>query len=119
MTCVDILIVGAGPYGTAVMGELSRCSLPPDRSSLSILVVEKAEISGPGTPFSREQTTPDHIANIAGGCTQITQTYIPVSERSDFLEWLRGLSVARRVRLGLEEHEVVRACCSSIVTIAL
>lgn len=50
-------------------------------------------------------TIPDHIVNIAGGCTQITATYIPMSEQSDFIIWLESLTKEYRTSKGLQDYE--------------
>lgn len=101
----DVAIVGVGAYGTAVLGQISLNKIPKEQRRFRILVVERREELGPGMPYSKRSTIPDHIVNIAGGCTQITATYIPVSEKSDFLLWLRSLTPERRVSMGVEEHE--------------
>ena len=101
----DIAIVGAGAYGTSVLGQISLHLIPKGKGPFRILVVESSQDLGPGMPYSRCMTIPDHIVNIAGGCTQITSTYIPFPEKSDFLLWLRSLSPEYRVSLGIEESE--------------
>ena len=101
----DIAIVGAGAYGTSVLGQISLHTIPKGQASFHILLAESSQELGPGMPYSKHMTIPDHIVNIAGGCTQVTATYIPVSERSDFLAWLRSLSPENRVSLGIEETE--------------
>lgn len=101
----DVGVVGAGAYGTAVLGQLSLRKIPKEQHTLRILVVERSTDLGPGMPYSKYMTIPEHIVNIAGGCTQITATYIPYSERSDFLVWLRSLSPEYRVSLGIESSE--------------
>ena len=101
----DIAIVGAGAYGTSVLGQISLHLIPKGNGPFHILVVESTEHLGPGMPYSRYMTIPDHIVNIAGGCTQITTTYIPFPEKSDFLLWLRSLPAEYRVSLGIEESE--------------
>ena len=101
----DIAIVGAGAYGTSVLGQISLHLIPKGKGPFRILVVESSQDLGPGMPYSRCMTIPDHIVNIAGGCTQITSTYIPIPEKSDFLLWLRSLSPEYRVSLGIEESE--------------
>ena len=100
---VDIVIVGAGAYGTAVLGQLAMNTLPAKLRH--IMIIERSKICGPGMPYSEDNTIPDHIVNIAGGCTQITATYIPISEQSDFLQWLRGLSPEERKKLNVESEE--------------
>ena len=75
----DITIVGAGAFGTAVLGQLNV--LVKTAKSFRILVVERTKEFGSGLPYSKEMNISDYIMNIAGGCTQITATYIPVSER--------------------------------------
>ncbi|XP_028414835.1 uncharacterized protein LOC114537917 [Dendronephthya gigantea] len=99
----DITIVGAGAFGTAVLGQLSL--LVKAAGSFRILVVEGMEEFGPGLPYSKEMTIPDHIVNIAAGCTQITATYIPVSERSDFIAWLQSLTQECRASIGVPESK--------------
>ena len=101
----DITIVGAGAYGTAVLGQIVLNKVPDGRRHFSILVLERSEDLGPGMPYSKHMTIPDHIVNIAGGCTQITATYIPLSERSDFLIWLRSLTPEYRASFGIEKVE--------------
>ena len=101
----DVAIVGAGAYGTSVLGQISLHIKPKGRRPFRILVVESSQDLGPGMPYSKYMTISDHIVNIAGGCTQITATYIPFPERSDFLAWLRSLSPEYRVSLGIEESE--------------
>ena len=98
----DIAIVGAGAFGTSVLGQISLHRIPKGQSTLNILVVESSQDLGPGMPYSKHKTIPDHIVNIAGGCTQITATYIPVPERSDFLVWLCSLPAEYRESLGIE-----------------
>lgn len=102
----DIAIVGAGAYGTSVLGQISLHMIPKGQGPFRILVVESSQDLGPGMPYSKYMTIPDHIVNIAGGCTQITATYIPFPERSDFLLWLRSLTPEYRVSLGIEESEI-------------
>ena len=92
----DIAVVGAGAYGTAVLGQMSLHLVPKDQQECRILVVESSQELGPGMPYAKHMTIPDHIVNIAGGCTQITATYIPLSEQSDFLIWLRSLPPEHR-----------------------
>ncbi|XP_078368715.1 uncharacterized protein YdhS-like [Oculina patagonica] len=104
-TVYDIAIVGAGAYGTSVLGQISLHAAPKGQRPFRILVVESGQDLGPGMPYSKHMTIPDHIVNIAGGCTQITATYIPVPERSDFLVWLRSLPPEYRVSLEIEEIE--------------
>lgn len=90
----DIAIVGAGAYGTSVLGQISLHLIPRGKGPLRILVVESSQDLGPGMPYSRYMTIPDHIANIAGGCTQITSTYIPFPVTGIFpwpWPFLRGL----------------------------
>lgn len=101
----DIAVVGAGAYGTSVIGQIALHMIPKGQHQFHILVLESSPDLGPGMPYSKRMTIPDHIVNIAGGCTQISATYIPLSERSDFLVWLRSLSPAYRVSLGIEENE--------------
>ena len=102
----DIAIVGAGAYGTSVLGQISLQLKPKGKGAFRILVVESTQDLGPRMPYSRHMTIPDHIVNIAGGCTQITATYIPFPEKSDFLLWLRSLPSEYRVSLGIEESEI-------------
>ena len=73
----DVGVVGAGAYGTAVLGQLSLRKIPKEQHTLRILVVERSTDLGPGMPYSKYMPIPEHIVNIAGGCTQITATYIP------------------------------------------
>ena len=102
----DVAVVGAGAYGTAVLGQISLRKIPDDgQPNFCILVVERGQDLGPGMPYSKYVTIPEHIVNMAGGCTQITATYIPYSERSDFMVWLRSLTPEYRVSLGIEEEE--------------
>lgn len=101
----DIAVVGAGAYGTAVLGQMSLHLVPKDQQECRILVVESSQELGPGMPYAKNMTIPDHIVNIAGGCTQITATYIPLSEQSDFLIWLRSLSPEHRASLEIEKVE--------------
>ena len=101
----DVAVVGAGAYGTSVLGQISLHLMPKGKGPFRILVAESTEDLGPGMPYSSYMTIPDHIVNIAGGCTQITTTYIPFPEKSDFLLWLRSLSPEYRVSLGIEESE--------------
>ena len=102
----DVAVVGAGAYGTSVLGQMSLHLIPKGKGPFRILVVESTQDLGPGMPYSRYMTIPDHIVNIAGGCTQITATYIPFPEKSDFLLWLRSLPPQHRVSLGIEESEI-------------
>ena len=88
-----------------MLGQLSLNKIPNGQRGLRILVVERAKELGPGMPYSKRMTIPDHIVNIAGGCTQISATYIPVSEKSNFLLWLRSLTPEHRVRMGVEKYE--------------
>ena len=102
----DVAVVGAGAYGTAVLGQISLRKIPDDgQPNFRVLVVERGQDLGPGMPYSKYMTIPEHIVNIAGGCTQITATYIPYSERSDFMVWLRSLTPEYRASLGIEEEE--------------
>ncbi|XP_068697548.1 LOW QUALITY PROTEIN: uncharacterized protein YdhS-like [Montipora foliosa] len=98
-------IVGAGAYGTSVLGQMSSNMIPKGHGPFRILVVESSQDVGPGMPYSKYMTIPEHIVNIAGGCTQVTATYIPLPERSDFLLWLRSLPSEYRVSLGIEASE--------------
>ena len=102
----DVAVVGAGAYGTAVLGQISLRKINDDgQPNFRILVVERGQDLGPGMPYSKYMTIPEHIVNIAGGCTQITATYIPYSERSDFMVWLRSLTPEYRASLGIEEEK--------------
>ena len=102
----DVAVVGAGAYGTAVLGQISLRTIPDNgQPNFRTLVVERSQDLGPGMPYSKYMTIPEHIVNIAGGCTQITATYIPYSERSDFMVWLRSLTPEYRASLGIEEEE--------------
>ncbi|XP_028414661.1 uncharacterized protein LOC114537765 [Dendronephthya gigantea] len=99
----DITIVGAGAFGTAVLGQLSL--LQKTTESFRILVVERMAKLGSGLPYSEEMNIPEYIMNIAGGCTQITATYIPMSKRSDFIEWLKSLTREYRASIGVPESQ--------------
>ena len=102
----DVAVVGAGAYGTAVLGQISLRTIPDNgQPNFRTLVVERSQDLGPGMPYSKYMTIPEHIVNIAGGCTQITATYIPYSEKSDFMVWLRSLTPEYRASLGIEEEE--------------
>jgi len=67
--------------------------------------VEKQAELGSGMPYSKQMTIPEHIVNIAGGCTQITATYIPMSEQSDFIIWLQSLTKEYRTSIGLKDYK--------------
>ena len=104
MTKFDIAVIGGGAYATAVLGQLSLLERNSSETC-KIVVIEKGQDFGPGLPYSCSTTISDHIVNIAGGCTQITASYIPEQENSDFLRWLRGLDKKYRHSLGLEDSE--------------
>ena len=105
-TIFHIAIVGAGAYGTAVLDQLALNKIPNGPRRLCIFVVEWAKELGPGMPYSKRMTIPDHKLNIARGCTQIAATYIPVSKKTDFqLLYLRSITPGRRIRMGVEKYE--------------
>ena len=60
----DVAVVGAGAYGTAVLGQISLRKIPDDgQPNFRVLVVERGQDLGPGMPYSKYMTIPEHIVN--------------------------------------------------------
>jgi len=97
-TNCDFLIIGTGATGTAMMAQLAK--MKPTKP-FSVVVVEKNKEFGPGFPYNSDVVLPDHLVNIAAGCTDITKTDIRYSELSDFVEWVKSLPAERREAYGL------------------
>ena len=106
LSVYDIVIVGAGAYGTAVLGQISLRQIPKGVRPFRILVLERTGDLGPGMPYSEQMTIRDHIVNTTAGGIQITSSYIPRPEKSDFLMWLSCLAPERREKLGISEEGV-------------
>lgn len=57
----DVAVVGAGAYGTAVLGQISLRKIPDDgQPNFRILVVERGQDLGPGRQYSKYMTIPEH-----------------------------------------------------------
>ncbi|KAJ7370604.1 hypothetical protein OS493_031340 [Desmophyllum pertusum] len=57
----DIAVVGAGAYGTSVIGHIALHMIPKGQRQFHILVLESSPDLGPGMPYSKRMTIPDHI----------------------------------------------------------